>query len=116
VVLRKNCDENSFPFNPTRHQGRAFLLRGHAQAVQRKRREAERAHEVNQKEIAQQAAREEAIKGFWQSHSDDERQRMEAEALSVGHLAVRLRAGRRCIPPRPDALVLALCPAVEESD
>ena len=31
----------------------------------RKRREAEPAHEVHQKEIAQREARETAIKGFW---------------------------------------------------
>ena len=56
-----------------------------AQAAQRKRREEQRAHEENQKEIAQREAREAAIKGFWLSHSDDERQRMEAEALAAAN-------------------------------
>ena len=53
-----------------------------AQAAQRKRREEERAHEVNRKEIAQREAREAAINGFWASLSDEERQRLEVEALA----------------------------------
>lgn len=52
------------------------------QIAERKRHAEERAIQRAAKEQAQQSAREGAIQKFWQSLSDEERQRMETDALS----------------------------------
>ena len=65
------------------------------QAAERKRRAEERARESTEKENAQRLAKETAIQGFWQSLSDEERQRMETEAISEANALERDLIERR---------------------
>ena len=60
-----------------------------AQADERKARDEARLKEKATKEEAQRTAKETAIQGFWQSLSDEERQRSEGEALASANTLQR---------------------------
>ena len=74
--------------------GREEQAKRAAQAAERKERAEERERAKEEEENAKQTARQSTIRNFWASFSDEERKRLEAEALEAANNLQRELIGR----------------------
>ena len=79
---------------PKAFVGREEQAKRAAQAADRKQRAEERERAKEEEENAKQTARQSTIRNFWASFSDEERKRLEAEALEAANNLQRELIGR----------------------